>query len=215
MRREITIIDGEYVLPLPVPCSFELEDGIDVETVSLTNFGEVKLAGNKILNSTKFESFFPAQEYPFSKKTDWEPYDYIDYFKASMAIKKVVRVIISGTNINRRVLIEDIVYGEKDGTNDVYYTLTLTDYTEPEAPRLNGATDADTAQGARTDEAAAGQTEIISYTVTAGDSLCKICRQFYGNENLYAGLKKYNGLKSNIIHVGDVLKIPPASEVGG
>lgn len=46
------------------------------------------------------------------------------------------------------------------------------------------------------------------YTVQKGDSLWAIAVKFYGNGNQYKKIMQANGLKSDILHIGDVLTIP-------
>lgn len=46
------------------------------------------------------------------------------------------------------------------------------------------------------------------YTVKKGDSLWKIAVKFLGDGSRYVEIKELNGLSSDVIHVGQVLKIP-------
>lgn len=54
----------------------------------------------------------------------------------------------------------------------------------------------------------AGKTETVSYTVKNGDSLWKIAKKQLGDGNRYKEIMTLNGLKSDTIHPGQVLKIP-------
>ena len=57
-----------------------------------------------------------------------------------------------------------------------------------------------------------GQTQAQTYTVTKGDTLSKISKQFYGNPNEYMRIFEANRdqLKDpDKIQIGQVLKIPP------
>ena len=47
-----------------------------------------------------------------------------------------------------------------------------------------------------------------TYTVQRGDTLWGIARKQLGNGSKYVQIKELNGLKSNIIHPGQILKIP-------
>lgn len=52
------------------------------------------------------------------------------------------------------------------------------------------------------------KTEQTTYTVKTGDSLWKIAARLLGNGSRYTEIKTLNGLKTNTIRVGQVLKIP-------
>jgi len=57
-------------------------------------------------------------------------------------------------------------------------------------------------------ETGADDASYSSYTVLSGDSLYRISRRLLGSGVRYTEIKALNGLTSNIIHVGQVLKIP-------
>lgn len=116
----------ELILPVTPP-SFEVNRGIRVETVNIHGVGDIRVAGYPALDSISIASFFPVQEYSFARKQR-EPYEYAAVFTEWAENKAVVRFLISGTTVNIPVLIENIRYGEKDGSGDVYYTLTLAEY---------------------------------------------------------------------------------------
>ena len=46
------------------------------------------------------------------------------------------------------------------------------------------------------------------YTVKQGDSLWKIARAYLGSGTRYSEIVELNGLKSEIIHPGQTLKLP-------
>ena len=46
------------------------------------------------------------------------------------------------------------------------------------------------------------------YTVKRGDTLWKIARTYLGSGNRYTEIMEINGLASDIIHPGQVLKLP-------
>lgn len=56
--------------------------------------------------------------------------------------------------------------------------------------------------------ASSSQTAVRQYKVVRGDSLWRIADRFLGKGSRYPEIKKANGLKSNVIHPGQVLKIP-------
>jgi nucleoid-associated protein YgaU len=51
-----------------------------------------------------------------------------------------------------------------------------------------------------------------TYTAVAGDNLSKVSKLFYQNPNHYMKIAEASGRKDpNILHVGDVLTVPPLS----
>ena len=52
----------------------------------------------------------------------------------------------------------------------------------------------------------------ISYTVKSGDSLWKIATYYYGKGSMYKDIVEFNELKSNVLRVGQDLKIPVDAE---
>lgn len=59
-------------------------------------------------------------------------------------------------------------------------------------------------------EKAAASTETRTYTVKKGDSLWKIARKQLGNPNRYREIQTLNGMKGDLIRVGQVIKLPKA-----
>lgn len=201
MERKIRFLDGQAELVLPVtPPSFELEDGVRVETVNITGIGDIVIPGHSTLTDITIDSFFPASPYPFSSQIA-EPYSYAAWFTDRSARKKVLRFLVDGTGLNIAVIVDNIRYGERDGTNDVYYTLTLKRYRYASA-------DGSAVRETRESES------VEMYTVKEGDTLSIIAAEKYGDMWVYPKIKTYNGMESDMIHPGDVLALPPLSILG-
>jgi len=199
------------VMVLPItPPSFEVSHGIRIETINIHSLGDVALAGYGTLPPIKIdECMFPAKDYPFNQPgTYLDPYSYIRKLEAWCDARTVLRFVIPGTSVNSPVLIEDITYGERDGTGDVYATISLHGYRLLAAVQTQSAGTENLARLS----AAASPVTANTYTVKSGDTLSAIARKFYGNAALYPKLAIYNGIKNaNIISVGQVIKIPDKS----
>ena len=146
---------------------------------------------------------FPAQEYAFCQPTaDFNPYGYVIKIEEWCDKHTVLRFVISDTIVNTTVLISDITYGEKDGTGDVYATITMRNYRKLTAVQTNK-----TGNSSRSTERSTPTAK--SYIIKQGDTLSAICRKHYGNAALYPKLASVNGIKNpNLIITGKTLKLP-------
>ncbi|WP_312643992.1 LysM domain-containing protein [Hydrogenoanaerobacterium sp.] len=214
MLRRFIFKDRSKELALPVtPESFVVDYGIRIETVNIHDVGDADIAGKKTLATIKLECMFPERDYDFADAED-EPYGYVKTFQKWSLRGTVLRFIVSDTPVNIPVRIESIAYGEQDGTNDVYATITLREHKALEAVQI-----ADTS--AAVNKPRAGESNTLSsdlaYTIQYGDTMCAICRKYYGNDKpaTYNALARYNGIpNANIIMAGRVINIPSKSKLG-
>lgn len=214
MEHKIIFKDGDEELILPVtPPSFQLSDGIEIQNVNITNLGDVIFGGNSKVTSFSIESFFPNQDYDFSQRIA-EPYSYVNWFIDRCWRKKLLRFIVVGTTINIEVMLEDIQYGERDGSGDVYYVLSIYRYKGFGQPYTESTITAIEEEATRPDDIAESE-EIKTYIVKDGDCLWNIALAEYGDGNLWEKLKKYNGFTSTIIYTDGVVLLPPKSTLEG
>lgn len=210
MLRQVIFrnVDTDEELTMPVtPADFDIEEGRRVETLDMAGAGEVNLPGLETLFERPVEFLLPAAPAPYVTGGWREPYSIVETLRRWSLAGNVVRYIVYGTAVNHACLIESVRYAERDGTNDVYLTVTLKAYRFLAAETLEAPPKA-TDLAARPDEGQAA--EGVAYTVQAGDSLWSICLQYYGDGSLCYRLATYNGIgNSYLIHPGDVLTLPP------
>ncbi len=107
--------------------------------------------------------------------------------------------------INMPVLVEHIAASEKDGSNDVYYTLRLAEYRYVSTGFSGSRLSTMPLTRAVTVQPPTPQT----YTVVKGDNLWNIARKFYGDSGKYTLLAEANGIKNaSLIRPGMVLQLP-------
>lgn len=196
---------GEEVILPVTPESYTMEKGANIEIVNIHELGDVSLAGYGTLATIKIDCLFPANDHAFSMDSD--PERYVRLFRRFAEEREELRFVVSDTNVNVPVYLQSFQYGERDGTNDIYATITLRERKPLEAVRLVKAPQ-ETRPRASEPQEAAGE---ISYRVIYGDTLCSICRKFYGNDkpDTYYRLAQYNGRANpNILYAGETLKIP-------
>lgn len=213
IRKFIIKASGQITLPV-TPESFEVSYGRHTETVSIHEVGDVNLPGGMALGTIKVGCMFPENDYPFALDSG-EPYEYVGRIEKIIKRKKPVRFVVSGTGINERVLIEEISYGERDGTGDVYATITMRGYRKVSAsqtaavgaiavpavtsPAVNLPRESDT------DTAAPVQKRIPSYKGKKYQSYAEIVKDAYkitdGNEiyRLGLALSRYNNSEKNTV----------------
>lgn len=197
----------ELVLPVTPP-SFEVSHGINIEIINIHTLGDTDLAGYETLPTFKVDCMFPAHDYSFNQASiELDPYNYIKKFEDWCDNHTVLRFIISETEVNIPVRISDITYGEKDGTGDVYATITMRKHRILSAIQISNNN-----TGNKTRATEKTTVAIENYVIKKGDTLWAICRKFYGEPTLYSKLASYNGIKNpNLIYAGNVLKLPDKS----
>lgn len=205
--------DGQEIILPVTPSSYQVETGQGIQVVNLTQFGDYALAGYPSIYAFTLDCMFPAQSYPFMVGGSTpDPNLYIEFFERAVKERQVLRFVVSDTLVSNEVLVESMRYGEQDGTNDVYVTLSLMPYRRlkvASAPS-NTPTPAPPKGAARTGDAPSVTQQ--SYTIKRGDTLWGICRRFYGEGKLAYPLAKFNQIKNaDLIYDGDTIKIPEKS----
>lgn len=214
MLRTFIFKYGGKELALPItPESFTAETAVKPETVNVHDVGDADILGKPSLQAIKLECLFPANDYPFAS-IEMEPYEYVRMFQKWAKSGKVLRFMVSDTPVNISVRVESISYSERDGTNDVYATISLREHRTLEATATEGTAPAGGTRAAPDGSAVAGA---FAYTAKYGDTLAAICRKNYGDGSakFYNALARYNGKPNpNILMTGEVLKIPPRESLG-
>lgn len=195
----------ETVLPVTPP-SFEVSHGINVETINIHTLGDVNLPGYGTLATIKIDCTFPAQKYNFVQAgAKIDPYGYVKKFKNWSDNHTILRFIVSDTSVNIPVFVQEITYGERDGTEDVYASITLREHRELTVIQTKKT-------GNSTRKSEKRSVSIQNYTIKKGDTLSAICRKYYGDSSLYKKLASYNNIKNpNLIIAGKTIKLPDKS----
>lgn len=134
---------GESVTFPVSPPSFEVSNAYNNSTINVNSLGDINMLGKRGLTTIKFSSFFPAQAYDgIVNTTPDSPYSYIEKIKSFAQKGQPCKLAISNTNINLNVSIDSFDYSEKDGTNDVYFSISLREYRYilPNSNKLNNTT---------------------------------------------------------------------------
>ena len=223
MISEIWFKTKDKAIRLPVmPSEFERVIGANYETNNVIGLGDIATFGGNGLAQLSLSSFFPNKEYSFNAYSDIpKPYEFVKYFKEWKNKGVVVRVVLTGTDINQEMYITNFSYGERDGTGDVYYTIDLLEYRPITIPTINENNSNNTQNTSRpADNNSSGNSSNNNsstqktHKVVKGDCLWDIAQKYYGKGSLYPKIKevnksKYPSLaKNNIIYVNWELIIP-------
>ena len=207
MRFVFTDNSGaELALPVTPP-GFEVSHGVKVETINIHTVGDVIIGGHGALCSLKVECMLPKQRYAFAH--GWgDPYGLVGKFKAWCSERAVLRFAVTGTPVSMPVLIEEIKYGERDGTGDVYATLSLREHRELTAVRTQKNEQTGNESRPEPEPPPTAQ----EHTVVSGDTMWAISRRYYGEPTLCYALATYNGIRNaNLIYPGQVVRLPDKS----
>lgn len=141
MEIYISINNNEEVLQLPVlPDKFEVTYPYSNTTRSSITQGDMRLIGLKGLKTLSFSSFFPSKKYSFLREYNEDEYtkltneksfygwQYVKTIEKWMERRVPIRVIITDTPINLPMTIDSFQYGIDDGTGDIKYTISLTEF---------------------------------------------------------------------------------------
>lgn len=144
--------DGEKV-QFPVnPAEFEVGNPYNNTRININSLGEINMKGMRGLQTLKFGSFFPANDYEWLNSgslfgnllgsSAGDPYGNIAKIRQIAESDKPAKISISGSDVSMDCLIDDFTYKEQDGSGDVYFTLEISEYRHigPESGALNETT---------------------------------------------------------------------------
>lgn len=210
-ERKMILKSASAEIMLPVtPESYEVATGINTTAVNVVGVGDVVIAGNQRAEPMSLSGFFPAQSYGFAAAAYTDPYLLRATIEGWVQNKEVVRFIVSGTSVNLPMIIEGIQYGERDGSNDVYYTIDLMPYTYLSAPTVS-------AQAGTLDRPVETPPAVQdTYTVVKGDTLWELARKYYGDPQLAYKMATANNITNpNLIFPGQELVLPEKKVLEG
>lgn len=119
---------GESVVFPILPASYEVENPYNVGTLNINSLGDIAMIGKRGLKSMSFNSILPAQDYSFNQASIDDPFSVCTKIESFATKGQPCRLSLSSSNVNLNCLITSFNYGEKDGTGDVYFTLSIKEY---------------------------------------------------------------------------------------
>lgn len=124
----LSIDNRSDVIQLPVPPpEIEANGSTKNQTFETIN-GDILVPNNPGLAVIPLEGFFPANNtLPYVRGNPLKPVEYVEKIERWRVAKKPIR-IVCGDLINKAVLIDRFDYGMKDGTGDIWYRLSFTEF---------------------------------------------------------------------------------------
>jgi nucleoid-associated protein YgaU len=216
----LSVDDGAQEIRLPVnPPEIEVEIPGQGKTYRIVKLGEINSIQTPSLSEISFESFFPAQRYPFVVGEELlEPSSYVEMIDEWRRSRKIVRLIVTdGTvDINMLASIEDFTWREVAGAvGDIEYEMTLKQY-RPYGPKLvqiKTQTQNDQTVAAAEKKETRPQTKPQPkvHVLKRGDTLWALAQKYLGNGSRWQEIARLNGIKDSQVRslpVGMQIKIP-------
>ncbi len=202
---KLTCGSGSVELPV-TPGSFEVSKKYNNSSLDINSLGEINMLGKRGLQTIKFTGMFPNKPYSFANSLDDSPYSYVDKIDRLANSGKPCRIVISGTNISAQCTIDEFTHSEKDGTGDVYYSISLREYRniQPDADVVNETTGLKSrvAEAEKTKTVTARTKSSMEMAIKAAQKAVTIAEQGQRELKMYKALVKSGG-----VSVGDALTI--------
>jgi len=216
----LSVNDGQQGFRLPVnPPEIEIQEQGQGSTHNIINLGEINVIKEPKLAEIAFESFFPAQRYPFVVVEELlTPASYVDMITSWMRNKQIARLIMTdgAVDINMLVSIEDFAWREVGGAvGDIEYELTLKRYVHY-APKqvqikVQQAQQKAVAQKKQTRPQTKPQPKI--HVLKKGETLWGLAQKYLGSGTRWREIANLNGIKDSQVRrlpIGLKVKIPVA-----
>lgn len=207
-RQVIMTCEGEkFTFPV-TPSKFEVRTTQNNKTVDIIDFGEAMLFGNPGLIRLEFSTFFPRtlHAYPFVVGDQRDAGECVELMIKWKEGKKPVRLIITDSPVNHMFSIKDFDYDNRDGSKDIYFTLSLVEYKDLNIPPANNNKQVNEDTGLKTRPVEQEQPVSVDKMKRARDVL-EMSKKAYGTVSKWRAIAQSNDLKNLAINSLATLKI--------
>lgn len=206
--RQIIMQGMTDTLTIPVtPSKYSITSGQKNKVVDITQVGEALIFGMPKLRTLSFSGFFPSllHDYPFIVGDTKEPAEIVELLTKWKESRMPVRVIITDTPVNLMFGIMQFDWWEQDGSKDIYYTLSLTEYKDLNTPAANNDKPVDETTGLKD-----RPTETVEPTQATlwqkGSDICDAAKKAYGDYTHWRRIVQSNDLKDLAINNASKLR---------
>lgn len=204
--RSILIAAEEGQFELAVnPKQIQITSENGDKSMELLNIGTVMLPGHRNPIKVTIQTFLPAPDSPFYKGIS--PENMINIVNKAKNGQKSVRLIISGTNINHKFIVNSSAETYTEGQKDIQVSWSFTEDRASSIMAVASAADnyTDTGLKQRPDTQETPKT----VTVKKGDTLWGFAVKYYGDGTRWREIADKNKIKDpKRLPVGKVLEIP-------
>ena len=204
--RSILIAAEEGQFELAVnPKQIQITSENGDKSMELLNIGTVMLPGHRNPIKVTIQTFLPASDSPFYKGIP--PENMINLVNKAKNGQKSVRLIISGTNINHKFIVNSSTETYTEGQKDIQVFWSFTEDRASSIMAVASAADnyTDTGLKQRPD----AQETPKTVTVKKGDTLWGFAVKYYGDGTRWREIADKNKIKDpKRLPVGKVLEMP-------
>lgn len=216
----LSVNDGKQGFRLPVnPPEIEIEEQGQGNTHNIISLGEINVIKEPRLSEISFESFFPAQRYPFVVGDEvLSPSSYVDMITTWMRQKQIARLIMTNgaVDINMLVSIEGFTWREVGGAvGDIEYELTLKRYVHYAPKQVQIKVQQAQQKAVVQKKPARPQTKPQPkiHVLKKGETLWALAQKYLGSGTRWREIANLNGIKDSQVTrlpIGLKVKIPVA-----
>lgn len=211
-KRKFIIKQDAETFTLPVtPWKYSVQSGQLNKTYDILDAGEALVFGNRKLVKLKFDCFFPALNhgYPFIVGDRVEPAACVERLIKFKESKQPLRVIITDSPVNLMMGIQNFDFKERDGSRDIDYSLSLTEYRDLNVPAAHNEKIIDEATGLRgRPDFEASKYKQTDWLLNHSDDLIEVFKRIRGGCTGFGNWRSSNNLPLSLppdILSGDVL----------
>lgn len=204
--RSVLIATDEGQFELAVnPKQIQVSSENGDKSIELLNIGTVMLPGHRNPVKIAIQTFLPAPGSPFYKGIP--PDSMISMIEKAKNGQKSIRIIISGTNVNHKFIVNSAAASYTEGQNDVQVAWSFTEDRFSSITAVASMSNRYTATGLN--QRPDTQETPKSVTVKSGDTLWGFAVKHYGDGTRWQDIARQNGVDDpRKLPVGKVLEIP-------
>lgn len=200
----ISTDDGQFELAVN-PKQIQVSSDNGDKSIELLNIGTVMLPGHRNPVKITIQTFLPAPGSPFYKGI--APDSMIRMVDKAKNGLKSIRLIISGTNVNHRFIVNSAAATYIEGQKDVQVAWSFTEDRFSNITAVASMANRYTATGLN--QRPDTQETPKSVTVKSGDTLWGFAVKYYGDGTRWQDIAQRNGVNDpKTLPVGKVLEIP-------
>lgn len=205
--RIISISAGGGSFALAVnPKEVTVSSGAKLKTLELLNVGDIEVAGNRTVDKISISNaFLPAPGSPFYNGLS--PDAILALMKKCKDAPSPVRVIISGTDINKQFWVETMDETYVEGDKDPHVSWSFKEYRKTTVLSVASLANRQTYTGLN--QRVNTQQVPKSVTVKKGTTMWELAKKYYGDGTRWKEIQAANGgVNERKLQIGSTLVIP-------